>query len=460
MATRCCSISAPSTISQRTPRFDVVYHLLKMSGAQRRASRKSERRRAFACSAASTATSRTSRRRWIFGNPPIGPSARCSICSASRSTATPTCGAFKCRTTGTAIRCAKIIRCAGRRANASPRPAFAAQEQRQAGTPPSGRTLEALARTSQTRARGSSDRHEPCRRRRSRRKSFRKKATRWCCRWARSIHRPTACCRSCSRSKAKRRKGRARDRLSAYRHREKHARIYFGRRRKRSSSAWTIWRRSPTRSATRSASRSCSASPTAFRERAQHIRVLFMELTRIASHCVWLGTHGIDLGAISVFFYCFDLRENILDLARSRGRRAHASELRARRRHQRRSARRIPREARRLDREVSRPHARAARAAASQSDLSRPHDRRRYSVTRGSDRVERHRTELARQRHRVRRAQSVSVLAATRRTISTFRRAPKAMRTRASSCGSTRWNSRIRIIEQVRKQTRRSRARY
>ncbi|HET6274440.1 MAG TPA: NADH dehydrogenase (quinone) subunit D [Candidatus Cybelea sp.] len=54
-------------------------------------------------------------------------------------------------------------------------------------------------------------------------------------------------------------------------------------------------------------------------ERAQTIRVLQMELTRIASHCVWLGTHGIDLGAISVFFYCFDLRENILDLQEAAG---------------------------------------------------------------------------------------------------------------------------------------------
>lgn len=54
-------------------------------------------------------------------------------------------------------------------------------------------------------------------------------------------------------------------------------------------------------------------------ERAQVIRVLAMELTRLASHCVWLGTHGIDLGAISVFFYCFDLRENILDLQEAAG---------------------------------------------------------------------------------------------------------------------------------------------
>ncbi len=54
-------------------------------------------------------------------------------------------------------------------------------------------------------------------------------------------------------------------------------------------------------------------------DRAKHIRVLSMELTRIASLCVWLGTHGIDLGAISIFFYCFDLRENILDLQEASG---------------------------------------------------------------------------------------------------------------------------------------------
>ena len=53
--------------------------------------------------------------------------------------------------------------------------------------------------------------------------------------------------------------------------------------------------------------------------RAQIVRVLLMELTRLASHCVWLGTHGIDLGAISIFFYCFDLRENILDLQEASG---------------------------------------------------------------------------------------------------------------------------------------------
>ncbi len=54
-------------------------------------------------------------------------------------------------------------------------------------------------------------------------------------------------------------------------------------------------------------------------ERAQQIRVLNAELTRIASHCVWLGTGGIDLGALSVFFYTFDLRENILDMQETAG---------------------------------------------------------------------------------------------------------------------------------------------
>jgi NADH-quinone oxidoreductase subunit D len=54
-------------------------------------------------------------------------------------------------------------------------------------------------------------------------------------------------------------------------------------------------------------------------QRAQAIRVLITELARISSHCVWLGTHGIDLGAISAFWYIFDIRENILDLVEAAG---------------------------------------------------------------------------------------------------------------------------------------------
>jgi NADH-quinone oxidoreductase subunit D len=48
--------------------------------------------------------------------------------------------------------------------------------------------------------------------------------------------------------------------------------------------------------------------------RAQTIRLIFVELQRIASHLVWLGTHALDLAAMSVFLYCFRERELILDI--------------------------------------------------------------------------------------------------------------------------------------------------
>lgn len=49
-------------------------------------------------------------------------------------------------------------------------------------------------------------------------------------------------------------------------------------------------------------------------ERAQYWRMIFAELSRMASHLVWLGTHALDIGALSMSLYCFRERELVLDI--------------------------------------------------------------------------------------------------------------------------------------------------
>ena len=60
--------------------------------------------------------------------------------------------------------------------------------------------------------------------------------------------------------------------------------------------------------------------------RAQYIRVLFDEITRILNHLFWLGAHGLDIGAMTIFLYCFREREDLMDVYEAvSGTRMHAT---------------------------------------------------------------------------------------------------------------------------------------
>ena len=60
--------------------------------------------------------------------------------------------------------------------------------------------------------------------------------------------------------------------------------------------------------------------------RAQYIRVMFDEITRVLNHLMWLGAHGLDIGAMTMFLYCFREREDLMDCYEAvSGTRMHAT---------------------------------------------------------------------------------------------------------------------------------------
>ena len=63
--------------------------------------------------------------------------------------------------------------------------------------------------------------------------------------------------------------------------------------------------------------------------RAQYIRVMFAEITRLLNHLLWLGAHGLDCGAMNVLIYCFREREDLFDMYEAvSGARMHAAYFR------------------------------------------------------------------------------------------------------------------------------------
>jgi NADH-quinone oxidoreductase subunit D len=63
--------------------------------------------------------------------------------------------------------------------------------------------------------------------------------------------------------------------------------------------------------------------------RAQYLRVMFAEITRLMNHLMWLGAHGLDCGAMNIFIYCFREREDLFDMYEAAsGARMHAAYFR------------------------------------------------------------------------------------------------------------------------------------
>ncbi len=108
-------------------------------------------------------------------------------------------------------------------------------------------------------------------------------------------------------------------------------------------------------------------------QRVKDIRVLLTELQRIASHLVWIGTHAMEIGAVSMLFYAIRERE----LLRAGRRLPVLPELFPRRRTARGPAARVPRRGERVSRSVPREDRRIRRAADEKRHVHAAHAGRR-----------------------------------------------------------------------------------
>ena len=183
--------------------------------------------------------------------------------------------------------------------------------------------------------------------------------------------------------------------------------------------------------------------------RAQYLRVIHLELNRIMSHLVWLGTSCIDLGAISVWWYCFREREAVLDLFEmSSGQRMHTRYFQVGG-----VIEDIPRgwvervrEIHEDDAHARRPVRRAARQERDRAAAPAPHRRRRRG---DAARPRRHRPAAARRRQPVGPAQGGAVLAPTTTSTSRSRSARSATTTTATACAHAEIYESCDIIDQA-----------
>ena len=144
--------------------------------------------------------------------------------------------------------------------------------------------------------------------------------------------------------------------------------------------------------------------------KAQWLRVLLNELTRINSHLVWLGTHAMDIGALTVFLYCFREREEILKIFEMvSGQRMMTSYFRVGG-HCARTAAWFLRPCPRLRRIFPGEGGRIREPAHRKSDLDDAHQRRGEDDGRRRHRPGRQRPDPARQRRRHRPAPRHAVL--------------------------------------------------